>query len=102
MRPTNRFAFKEWAVTCAALAAGRQSLLVRKGGIHERGGRFDVEHDEFWLFPTRFHQNRAEIRDEAAAFLESAAGSAPPAGVVRLSLYAVIEGVVEIREPSAL
>src|ERR1700722_13719814 len=40
MQSVNRFAFKEWAVTCQALAAGRQSLLLRKGGIHERDGRF--------------------------------------------------------------
>ena len=44
MQSANRFAFKEWAVTCQALAAGRQSLLLRKGGIHERNGRFEVEH----------------------------------------------------------
>jgi len=28
-------AFKEWAVICRALAVGKQSLLLRKGGIAE-------------------------------------------------------------------
>jgi hypothetical protein len=27
--------FKEWQVVCDALASGRQSILLRKGGIHE-------------------------------------------------------------------
>ncbi len=79
MFDTNRYAFKEWAVTCMALATGRQSLLLRKGGIHERGGRFEVEHNEFWLFPTRFHQNPEEIRAEARPLLQQAALEAPVA-----------------------
>jgi hypothetical protein len=37
------------------------SLLVRKGGISERRGGFDVEHRAFWIFPTAFHQNAEEL-----------------------------------------
>jgi hypothetical protein len=55
----NRFAFKEWAAVCTALAAGKQSLIVRKGGIHEGRDGFRVEHGEFWLYPTQFHQKPA-------------------------------------------
>jgi hypothetical protein len=99
---TNRYAFKEWAVTCMALATGRQSLLLRKGGIHERGGRFEVEHNEFWLFPTRLHQNPEEIRAEAQPLLQQAALEAPVANFVRLSLYAVVDEVIELAEESLL
>ena len=49
-------AFKEWAVICHALAEGRQSLILRKGGIVEPDGVFRVEHDRFWLYPTFTHQ----------------------------------------------
>ena len=35
-----RIAFKEWAAVCRALASGRQSLIIRKGGIAEAGGVF--------------------------------------------------------------
>lgn len=28
-------AFKEWDIVCKALEEGRQSLILRKGGIHE-------------------------------------------------------------------
>jgi hypothetical protein len=37
-------ALKEWAVICQALAEGRQTILLRKGGIAEPGGAFRVEH----------------------------------------------------------
>jgi hypothetical protein len=99
---TNRYAFKEWAVTCQALATGRQSLLLRKGGIHERGGRFQVEHNEFWLFPTRFHQNPQEIRDDARALLKHVATEAPATGMLHVSLYAVVDEVVELIDESLL
>jgi hypothetical protein len=48
-------AFKEWDVVCKALEEGRQSLILRKGGIHEGREGFSFAHDEFVLFPTRFH-----------------------------------------------
>jgi hypothetical protein len=102
MFSANRFAFKEWAVTCEALATGRQSLLLRKGGIHERNGRFEVEHGEFWLFPTRFHQNPDEVREDARPLLKQVANETPPADTVRLSLYAVVEEVLELSQESLL
>jgi hypothetical protein len=98
----NRYAFKEWAVTCRALETGRQSVLLRKGGIHERGGRFEVEHNEFWLFPTRFHQNPEEIRPEARPLLQEVANEAPSPASVRLSLYAVVDEVFELTDASLL
>ncbi|MGC4015394.1 MAG: DUF1802 family protein [Luteolibacter sp.] len=47
--------FKEWQVVCDALAAGRQTVILRKGGIHEGRAGFSFAHDSFFLFPTRFH-----------------------------------------------
>lgn len=40
---------------CEALGAGAQSIILRKGGIHEGRGGFFWKHDRFFLFPTRFH-----------------------------------------------
>lgn len=48
-------AFKEWDVVCEALQSGRQKLILRKGGIHEGREGFSFAHEEFVLFPTRFH-----------------------------------------------
>lgn len=50
-------ALKEWAVVCRALETGEQMILLRKGGIYEAAGEFELEHRQFLLFPTYLHQN---------------------------------------------
>lgn len=60
-----RIAFKEWAVIVDALGCGRQILILRKGGISEGRGGFRVDHPEFLLFPTLFHQQRESVLPEA-------------------------------------
>jgi hypothetical protein len=57
-------AFKEWSGICAALSEGRQSLILRKGGIAEDAGRFLPEHDAFWLYPTPLHEVQQGLREE--------------------------------------
>ncbi len=56
-------AFKEWQVVCDALATGRQSIILRKGGIHEGRTGFSFAHDSFYLFPTKFHAQATLIRE---------------------------------------
>jgi hypothetical protein len=87
-------AFKEWAAVCAALAAGRQSIILRKGGIAEGAANFQVAHREFWLYPTHFHQ-APEALVPAAADLAQAAWQPPP-GEVPLRLAAQVCEVYEI------
>lgn len=67
-RPSDRpgpcgIAYKEWAGVCAAVGQGRQTILLRKGGIAESAGRFRPEHGRFWLYPTRLHQAQQGLRD---------------------------------------
>lgn len=49
-------AFKEWSYIVDALGKGKQSIILRKGGIDEEGGDFLVKNKKFLLFPTLFHQ----------------------------------------------
>jgi len=49
-------AFKEWAVVCEAIGSGRQSIILRKGGIAEGRDGFAFKHEKFFLFPTWFHE----------------------------------------------
>jgi hypothetical protein len=56
-------AFKEWEVICSALGSGRQSILLRKGGIHEGSEGFSFAHDSFLLFPTKFHAQLDHVRE---------------------------------------
>ena len=83
-------AFKEWAGVCRALADGRQSILLRKGGIDEGPGGFRPEHPAFWLYPTHLHEAQQGLRDEADAPLERAEA---PAGMLELPALAVVEAV---------
>jgi hypothetical protein len=52
-------AFKEWAIICQTLRQGGQSIILRKGGIHEGREGFSFKHPEFHLFPTLFHEQIA-------------------------------------------
>ncbi len=49
-------ALKEWAVAVEALEQGKTIMLLRKGGISEQGGRFQVKSDRVLLYPTYEHQ----------------------------------------------
>jgi hypothetical protein len=57
--------FKEWQVVCDALAQGRQTVILRKGGIHEGRDGFSFAHDRFFLFPTRYHVQPDQVREGA-------------------------------------
>lgn len=94
-------AFKEWAVVCQALAAGKQAILLRKGGIAEPGAVFQLEHSRFWLFPTYVHQQAEGIQAEARPLLKQAEAERPAAGVIRLTHFVEVPGVYEVRDLSA-
>lgn len=102
MLAENRSALKEWGAVERALAAGRTTLLVRKGGIHERRAGFEVEHREFWLFPTLHHQNRHELRPDFLSYLEAAEALPHDVNRVRLEHYAVVEDALRVERPDAL
>lgn len=53
--PSSAVGFKEWAYVCDSLAQGVQTLILRKGGIHEGRSGFQWKHRGFFLFPTWFH-----------------------------------------------
>ena len=56
-------AFKEWAVTVRALSEGEQLITLRKGGIREENKHFEIEHDQFFLYPTFDHQRNDLVRE---------------------------------------
>jgi hypothetical protein len=64
-------ALKEWSAVVHALLAGRQRVLLRKGGIGEK--RFDVAAPEFLFFPTVAHSHAERVRPEHRDLLTAAA-----------------------------
>ena len=93
-------ALKEWAFVCNRLLAGEQAVMLRKGGIDEKG--FWVEADEFLLYPTYFHQMVDKVRPEFAAACAAALETAPPDGVLRMLGVARVVDHVEVRNPSGM
>ena len=87
-------ALKEWATVCRALENGRQMLLLRKGGILESIGGFELENPQFLLFPTYLHQNLAMLKPEAHADFEP--HTAEPERIL-LSTMGVVTDIVQLR-----
>jgi hypothetical protein len=86
-----RHAFKEWAVIVDALMRGRQAIILRKGGVIEGPGGFQVAQREFLLFPTWFHQQGQAVLPEAQARFDELARLRPGPDVVRLEGFARVE-----------
>ncbi len=96
MQPTCNIAFKEWAAVCEALAAGRQTIILRKGGLHEGREGFRVLHERFWLYPTNFHQQAGDLTPAAADFIRRAKQTGASPGSVPIRLLAQVEAVREL------
>lgn len=97
-----RTAFKEWAAICRALAAGRQDVILRKGGIVEPGGAFRPEHARFLLLPTFLHQSAGSLVPEARDLLEGIDDDRPAEGTVRFTHLAEVAAALRITERAAL
>lgn len=93
-------ALKEWALVCKRLLDGRQAIMLRKGGIDEKG--FWVEADEFLLYPTYFHQMIEKVRREFAAECAEVLASPPPESVLRMSGVARVVDHIEVRRPESM
>jgi hypothetical protein len=62
MIATMSIGFKEWTLVCEALGAGRQSIILRKGGIAEGRAGFRFQNSDFLLFPTLFHEQVVKMK----------------------------------------
>ena len=91
-------ALKEWAVVVEALASGEQLLIIRKGGIRDPEGAFQLEHREFFLYPTLEHQNQEVVRPE---FKNRFPGEAGPQQVP-LKVYAGVAFCAPISGPKQM
>jgi hypothetical protein len=76
------------------MEAGRQILLLRKGGIYEAGGEFELEHRRFLFFPTYLHQNLTMLKPEAQHGFEPR--SAEPQRV-ELSLAGQVTDIIPVK-----
>jgi hypothetical protein len=91
-----RIAFKEWAIIVDALGRGEQILILRKGGISEGRDGFQIEHPQFFLFPTLYHQQRESVTTETQTRYDQIALHLAPPEVVRLEFFAEVAAVRQL------
>ena len=97
--PARTPALKEWSAAIHALLDGRQTILLRKGGIHEK--RFEVAASRFLLFPTVAHSHAERVRPEHRDLLDEAARDSTDDEVL-VRAGARVVAVVEVRRPENL
>ena len=100
---STHIALKEWAVVCDSLLSGRQIVLLRKGGILEQRGKgFQIEHEQFFLYPNTEHQSREQLKAE---FHERLGGYGPPAresGKIVIAGYGRVVDIVKTADAARL
>lgn len=89
-------ALKEWSAAVHALLDGRQTVMLRKGGIGEK--RFAVSASRFLLFPTVAHSHADRVRPEHRDLLDAAAQDSTEDSVV-IRAGADVVAAVEVSRP---
>jgi hypothetical protein len=92
-------ALKEWSAAVHAMLDGRQTVLLRKGGIHEKRFRLDSSH--FLFFPTVAHSHAQRVRPEHRQLLAPSADDSTPTDIV-LRAGAKVVAAVEVNQPERL
>lgn len=88
-------ALKEWSAAVHGLLDGRQTVLLRKGGIHEK--RFAVAAENFLLFPTVAHSHAERVRPEHRDLLATSAPDSTDQHVVIRAAAKVVAAVAVSR-----
>jgi hypothetical protein len=95
-------ALKEWASIVAAIGQGRQTLLVRKGGLVDPGTGFSLTAKRFVLYPTFEHQTARFLRESERPLFDEALPRRPAEDVVRIDLYGEAKGLAEVQDPAVV
>ena len=101
MQSTTIHALKEWAIAVEALEQGKTIMLLRKGGIHEQGGRFKVAHDQVLLYPTHEHQQPFLLKPEYAKQVTPVTSGWHPE-TIRISSWAAITDILLVSDQTVV
>ncbi len=81
---------KEWATAIKALEHGKQTVILRKGGVLETTSGFKIESKKFLLFPTWEHQEIKHVKPEYHNLLNQTLNNKPKEG------YNTITSIAEV------
>ena len=95
-------ALKEWSAVVHGLLQGRQVLLLRKGGIHEKAFRLDGA-GAFVVFPTVAHSHAERVRPEHRDLLNPGAADIDEVrGTFWVRAGLSLVAAVDVRRPDRL
>ena len=94
-------ALKEWAIALESLEQGKTIMLLRKGGIKESKGQFQVPRDGILLYPTYEHQQPALLKPEYQSRVTPVASGWHPQQVT-ISSWAEITDVLPVSEENTV
>ena len=101
---TLRIALKEWAVVQRALLEGHQLLMLRKGGIVEETGDFDLRADQFLIQPTYAHETErdGDLQPCFGQWLAEEETHRPKEAVIRFEVACEVVDMVRLISPHTL
>jgi len=98
-------ALKEWSIVCRALEEGKQSVLLRKGGILEYKDGFEISQKIFVVYPTLEHQSKEYLQQDYLREFELLLEKNDPTFEDKtntITILAQIEGMQEFNDESKL
>lgn len=98
-------ALKEWSIVCRALEDGKQSILLRKGGILEYKEGFEISQKIFLVYPTLEHQSKEYLQQDYLQEFELLLEKDDPNFEYKtntITILAQIEGIQEFNDESKL
>ncbi len=97
-------ALKEWAVVQRSLLEGHQILLLRKGGLVEETGDFDLRSHQFLLYPTYEHETEraGDLQPCFGQWLREEEARKPLPTEVRIEAAAEVTDVVRVDDREKL
>ena len=89
-------------MVCAALRDGRQSVLLRKGGIIEETRDFALIERRFFMYPTYEHQDAGSVHERFRQGFRATLADRPPDDIVRIDVWAEVTDLFLTHDIDAL
>ena len=99
-----QIALKEWAVVQRALLEGHQLIMLRKGGIIEETGDFDLRAEQFLIQPTYAHETEraGDLQPCFGQWLAEEEARRPREAVIRFEAACEVVDTVRLISPDTL
>ncbi len=104
LSPELTTALKEWAVVQRSLLEGHQILLLRKGGLIEETGDFDLRARQFLLYPTYEHETEraGDLQPCFGQWLQEEEARKTAPSELRIEAAAEVTDVVQVEDREKL